>query len=469
VVFLAAGLVMAVLIGVPELIVRLLYKPASSSAILPPSGELLWEMPPGPTAKFGAATRINALGMRGPEVRMPRPSGVRRVLFVGDSTIYGVGIPDGRVFTDRIAAALGDRVDILNAGVPGYSSEQALRFLELRGMSTRPDLVVVATLWSDNNFDTFVDREQLSGSLQSGRSRRGAMLRLLSHSALFRFVEQSVAGRRAGGFPFLARGKVLGRRRVELNDYARNLEAIVTLARRSGAETAFLLLANIEDIRAPERAWPWDPYRQVMRDTARRSGSPLIDLPDAFRRSGQPLRALFIDAMHPTETGHRLMGEAVLDVLRSARWAGGGAVMTRGEAGPSPRWIDPWVTPWPGDAAIPAQQLEPLRRLRCTGLLRGSARPTHGLELELLDAGQATAPRVDGVELPGPAPFALDPGPASRVRLRAILRDGPPGGTSSVATLELDGAGVDVSRGPAWGLTVDMDTREVRTASGTDL
>ena len=40
-------------------------------------------------------------------------------------------------------------VRVMNAGCPGYSSWQALQILKERLLRLRPDVVVIATLWSD--------------------------------------------------------------------------------------------------------------------------------------------------------------------------------------------------------------------------------------------------------------------------------------------------------------------------------
>ena len=44
----------------------------------------------------------------------------------------------------------------------GYSSFQSVNLLHLRGLSTEPDLFVIGNIWSDNNFDSFIDKELLA-------------------------------------------------------------------------------------------------------------------------------------------------------------------------------------------------------------------------------------------------------------------------------------------------------------------
>jgi hypothetical protein len=53
-----------------------------------------------------AAVRINALGLRGDEVPMPKPAGEHRVLVVGDSYTAAVQLPEERIFTTLLQHAL---------------------------------------------------------------------------------------------------------------------------------------------------------------------------------------------------------------------------------------------------------------------------------------------------------------------------------------------------------------------------
>ena len=140
-------------------------------------------------------------------------------------------------------------------------------------------------------------------------------------------------------------GAHIGLRRVEINDYAANLETLIGMAQESGAEVAFMMLANNEDLEggaSPGKAW--DPYRQGMKDTAARHGAPLIDVPALFIDSGLSRDALFLDEMHPTPAGHRIMGEALAALLVEQRWDRGETLMGTGLAGDIPRYEDPYVS-----------------------------------------------------------------------------------------------------------------------------
>lgn len=101
----------------------------------------------------GGAIRINRWGMRGGEFAVPKPPDVFRVLCVGDSVTFGLSTcasyPE-RVHDILAPRALpGRRVEIVNAGVEGYSVTRALAALEADWFALEPDALFVMIGWND--------------------------------------------------------------------------------------------------------------------------------------------------------------------------------------------------------------------------------------------------------------------------------------------------------------------------------
>lgn len=100
----------------------------------------------------------NDAGFRDEE-HVEKASGKSRVLVLGDSFVYGVGVSQVELFSERIKKRDGS-LDIVNMGVPGYSTDLEYLLLREEGMKYRPDLVVVAFYPNDifeNNLRTFED------------------------------------------------------------------------------------------------------------------------------------------------------------------------------------------------------------------------------------------------------------------------------------------------------------------------
>ncbi|MFT5584886.1 MAG: hypothetical protein ACI9VR_002474, partial [Cognaticolwellia sp.] len=163
--------------------------PSSSAQTMKGNPYLLWEQVPGLRQEQGATANINSLGMRGPEPELPKPKGVRRLLATGDSSVYGFGVGDGQPFVNVAAQALSTPsapIEGWNAAIPGYSSFQSINLLEMRALALEPDVLIIANLWSDNNFDDFVDKDLISAwsSFESSPSAR--LHRSLQASAFYR-------------------------------------------------------------------------------------------------------------------------------------------------------------------------------------------------------------------------------------------------------------------------------------------
>jgi lysophospholipase L1-like esterase len=99
-------------------------------------------------------SRHNAFGFRGPEVALPKPPGVFRIVVLGGSAVYGAGVADdAQSFPARLAAELAARgyehVEVVNAGVLEYTSWEVLLNFEFRLMDLEPDLALAQAGYED--------------------------------------------------------------------------------------------------------------------------------------------------------------------------------------------------------------------------------------------------------------------------------------------------------------------------------
>jgi hypothetical protein len=97
--------------------------------------------------------RVNALGLRGPEVPEKTADEIR-VLCLGDSTTYGQGLAEDDTLPallERDIAAGGKRARAVNGGLRGYGTEQELALLEDLGPRIRADFVVL--FWYPNDLE----------------------------------------------------------------------------------------------------------------------------------------------------------------------------------------------------------------------------------------------------------------------------------------------------------------------------
>jgi len=185
--------------------------------------------------------RTNALGLRGANPPIPKPADTYRIVGLGDSCVFGLGIAEdaavyGAVFAQALAPSLAPRrVEWVNAGVSGYSSLQGLRLLERLGPTLQPDLVIACFGLNDSLYAAGA----ADADLRIAPAWLLAAQNALQHSALFRWI----AGRFTGDPPRSSHVAGVPPRRVGPDQFRDNLRAIVRAARGLGAEAMLLTMA----------------------------------------------------------------------------------------------------------------------------------------------------------------------------------------------------------------------------------
>lgn len=94
---------------------------------------------------------INSLGYRGPEISRKKPSGVIRILCLGDSTTFGDFVDDEETFPYRLQKLFEQKqepVEVINGGVGGTTIVDQLYFLK-KSMEIDPDIVILTFFQND--------------------------------------------------------------------------------------------------------------------------------------------------------------------------------------------------------------------------------------------------------------------------------------------------------------------------------
>jgi lysophospholipase L1-like esterase len=99
---------------------------------------------------FEIQVDINSFGLRDDEFPREKPEGRQRIVVLGDSFAWGFGVEQPDIFTELLEESL-DGVDVINAGVSGYASDQQLLWLQSDGMRFSPDLVVLVFTGNDEH------------------------------------------------------------------------------------------------------------------------------------------------------------------------------------------------------------------------------------------------------------------------------------------------------------------------------
>lgn len=104
--------------------------------------------------QFGHEVSFNSAGMRDREHALAKRDGDYRILVMGDSFMEAFQVPFEASLPARLeqtlAVSTGRTIEVINAGVSGWGTDDELRYFSEYGRTYRPDLVVVAmTLHND--------------------------------------------------------------------------------------------------------------------------------------------------------------------------------------------------------------------------------------------------------------------------------------------------------------------------------
>ena len=205
---LAAGATV-VLLGVLEVAVRALgldvasYHAIGGFTVF--DSDLGWRLAPSRETTFkgehfSVRVRQNAEGLRDRHYAYAREPGRGRILVLGDSVVWCWGVEQDACFTERLERALPD-TDVINAGVPAYSTAQEMLFYEREARRYHPDLVVLVVVPNDpfENTSGWGPRFRLDGdrlvatNLPLTRRKARASEWLQEHSRLFAQASYAVA------------------------------------------------------------------------------------------------------------------------------------------------------------------------------------------------------------------------------------------------------------------------------------
>ena len=103
------------------------------------------------TRQFDYSTSTNSHGLRSDEIPLEKSHHVYRILILGDSMAFGEGVELEERFDQQLKklAIAGKTIEVINAGVMGYGTDQEFLYLASQGLKFKPDLVILMTHEND--------------------------------------------------------------------------------------------------------------------------------------------------------------------------------------------------------------------------------------------------------------------------------------------------------------------------------
>jgi lysophospholipase L1-like esterase len=277
-------------------------------------------------SRFNGTEPMNSQGFRDFEYPEEKGEKVFRILAVGDSFTFGVGVNFDDSYPKKLERLLnyhgreGEAVyQVLNLGHPRLSTPEEVQGLKRRLAQYRPDLVVLgyclndAEDWSDPEGVQRLRRQHLLEGYKPPAAGVAGFLH--DHSALYRLV----AGRMGNSLSF-ARQKDYYRAlyREDARGWRRTREALSDLGRISAESRipVVVMLFPLFSFGLSEQGYPFAEIHRRIAAAAAEADLSFLDLFHAYRNLN-PLRleAVPYQDPHPSAIGHAVAAERLLKFL----------------------------------------------------------------------------------------------------------------------------------------------------------
>lgn len=271
--------------------------------------ELGWRFKPDSTVELAT---INEQGFRGPVLSPERRPGSTRLLFIGDSTCFGLGVSLRETFAARSTQLIardhpGSEFEYALGAVPGYSSYHSRVLLE-RLLPLQPDLVVFYVgAYNDHTPRPFYPDADTAG--------RMARLTSLWHRVRVLRAAESLID--------LARHRLASDHtlRVPPESFRANVEAMLASAADAGAASLVLVPPYSHDLLRRHPAVP--RYLEILESVAGASGVASVALQPEFERHLEQ-SVYHDDRYHFSALGHRITAAAIRRAVAEAGLVGKG-------------------------------------------------------------------------------------------------------------------------------------------------
>ncbi|UCD16167.1 MAG: hypothetical protein JSV44_06755 [Candidatus Zixiibacteriota bacterium] len=286
-------------------------RPAFFSLFVPDK-DLYWKLPP-------SASGVNSLGFWGEEIETPKPHGVFRILFFGDSCTE----QDFARYTQQCIRSkyLWDmtRYECIPVAVSGYSSYQGRVMAQKYGAMLEPDAVVVYFGWNDH----WLAYRATDAEFKSGRV--GYLLQLLRHHC--RLVQ--LGARLLGPRTRAESNEILDAVRVPPDRYRENLVKIKQIFDAGGIPVVFITAPTshyrlgvpdylVDCKYVPDKKFAADVHRRynrIVREVAGHTGAYLLDLEAEIDAIEDIDKVFQKDGIHFSPEGLKNIGKRICDFM----------------------------------------------------------------------------------------------------------------------------------------------------------
>jgi len=277
----------------------------------------------------------NSWGFRDREYQPPS-NGSLRLYVLGDSMVFGYGVPIERTFPRMLEGMLQQRlgrtVEVVNGGVPGYGTLQELQLFEHTVATIKPQVVVVAVAVLND----IADNIKFSAR---GRGGRGGVAQLLirarawlrQRSQLYLLIHRRLTAPTGADIMQIHAVTPAAQTQRGLRLTAAALAQFATTAQSQHAAFAVVIIPahkqvspalwaeSLQRYRLSSDAYDPDEPDENLANAVRRDGVALLDLRPTLRAHWQEPIYWDGDGEHWEVQGHALVAEAIGEFLLNGR------------------------------------------------------------------------------------------------------------------------------------------------------
>lgn len=232
--------------------------------------------------------------------------GMIRIICIGDSTTAGYHLlPKGCSFPEQmekiLRAKYGNRIEVKNFGVGGYTSYQGLVFLKKYILSYKPDVIIVK--FGANDSSQALPLPDKEVKVSSGAERMDKLFRWSRIYQLIWFLKTI----RINKYYFQHERELP--RRVSLEDFKKNLSSIVDISSRHNIDVVFVTTPTLDPQALVLK------YNQTTREVSRFKNVPLADMAKEFEKIKGDKENLFYTVGHLKCEGEKIVANRLADIV----------------------------------------------------------------------------------------------------------------------------------------------------------
>lgn len=250
--------------------------------------------------RFFSHIHINAYGMRSDDIEVNKPLGKHRILFAGDSVLFGTTYLDQAViFATRVQRDLGPDTQVMNASAGGWAPSNELGFLKAKG-TFGADLVVFVLNTKDLTQPFAGFEENALNPTHNPPTAVGELLARYVAPRIFKGIAVHDPGSIAEGDPPIE---------TETPRILATLSEAHRIASDHAAHFAIIYSPSVGDD-VTKHQDHWDKGVSMLMDWAKREHVSVVDMRQDY--GVHPSDEVFLDGIHLKPLGHELMEKAFL-------------------------------------------------------------------------------------------------------------------------------------------------------------